>query len=79
MTTYLLQEDVFVDDSLVPLGVEALACVFGPPLVFSAGGTHHNKIHLVTDCKSPVDQWTTTTQQAQCSGVGHNLTVEGRE
>lgn len=53
MTTYLLQEDVFIDDSLVPLGVETLACVFGLPLVFSTGGTHHNKIHLVTDVQEP--------------------------
>lgn len=36
--TYLLQQDVLVDDSLVPLGVGALAAVFGPPLVLGAGG-----------------------------------------
>lgn len=34
---YLLQEDVFVDDSLVPLRVQAPAGVFGSPLVFSTG------------------------------------------
>lgn len=53
-TTYLLQVDVFIDDSLVPLGVETFARGFGPPLVFSAGGTHHNKIHPVTE-KPPED------------------------
>lgn len=37
-TTYLLQQDVLVDDCLVPLGVSALATVFGPPLVLSTGG-----------------------------------------
>lgn len=50
-TQYLLQVDVLIDDSLVPLGVETLARVFGPPLVFSTGGrggggeTHHNIGH----------------------------------
>ena len=54
MMTYLLQVDVFIDDSLVPLGVETLACVFGPPLVFSTGGgTYHNKIHMVTEMQKP--------------------------
>lgn len=61
--TYLLQEDVFIDDSLVPLGVETLACMFGPPLVFSTGGTHHNKILLVTD------------MQKSCRLVGHHNAV----
>lgn len=37
-TQYLLQVDVLIDDSLVPLGVETLACVFWPPLVFSTVG-----------------------------------------
>lgn len=37
-STYLLQQDVLVDDSLVPLGVRALATVLGPPLVLSTGG-----------------------------------------
>lgn len=40
----LLQEDVFVDHSLVPLRVQASSGMFGPPLVFSTGGgTHHNE------------------------------------
>lgn len=37
-TPYLLQEDVFVDDGLVPLRVQAPACMFGSSLVFSTGG-----------------------------------------
>lgn len=53
MTTYLLQVDVFIDDSLVPLRVETLACGFGPPFVFSTGGRHHNKMHVVTDGQKP--------------------------
>lgn len=48
---YLLQVDVLIDDSLVPLGIETLACMFGPPLVFSTRGTHHSKINLVTEQK----------------------------
>ena len=53
MMTYLLQVDVFIDDSLVPLRVETLACVFGPPLVFSTEGTHHNKTHSVRNMPEP--------------------------
>lgn len=56
MTTYLLQQDVFVDDSLVPLRVDTLAGMFGPPLVFSTGGegvggaeAHHSEKQLFTD------------------------------
>lgn len=41
-TPYLLQEDVFVDDGLVPLRVQAPACMFGSPLVFSTGGEDTN-------------------------------------
>lgn len=37
-STYLLQQDVLVDDSLVPLRVSALATMFGPPLVLSTVG-----------------------------------------
>lgn len=42
---YLFQVDVLIDDRLVPLWVKALAGVFGPPLVFSTGGTHYKHIH----------------------------------
>lgn len=50
---YLLQVDVLIDDGLVPLRVQTLACVFGPPLVFSAGGKHYKQVHGVTYMQNP--------------------------
>lgn len=64
-TQYLFQVDVLIDDSLVPLRVDSLACVFGLPLVFGTGGEHITATHT----------WSTTCMQITCVSV--NLRIAG--
>lgn len=90
-STYLLQQDVLVDDSLVPLGVRALAAVFGPPLVLSTGGwgksrgegkrgrrwgdTRVRNSSFYRRVGASGDEWTTTTMQREQQQSGAGHTT----
>lgn len=77
---YLLKVDVLIDDSLVPLGVETLARMFGPPLVFGTGGnTSQHRSQTRKESRRPMGhhnpESTIYWSGAQCDSRGDRMNV----